>query len=203
MRIGNKNRRGFTLIELIIGMAMFGIIAVVITSFEAQFEKITLFINQSIENRQGFDSVFQSLRTEIRSAGSSAIGGYTIESATSTSFVFFSDVDGDGVTERIRYTITPSSTLERGFIDPSGSPLTYATSSETKQSVITNVVATSSSFQYYDSNYSGTQNPMSYPIDVSLIRMVKITVTADVNPTASPLPVTFSHTINIRNLRTN
>lgn len=193
---------GFTLIEIVVAMGLAVIVFTVLVLFESQFNNATLFISQELNNQQGLDQTFSQVMSAIRSAGQSSVGSYPIESASSTSFVFYSDINNDGLFERVRYTIT-SSTLEQGTVKPTGNPLVYVTSTEAVRELVMNVLPASSTFTYFDANYTGTQNPMTYPIDVSKIRLVRLNLIVDQNINSSPKPIVFSQLVDIRNLRSN
>ncbi len=181
-------------------MAISVVVLGVVGLLEDQLSRVAGFINQELQNQQGLEQVFDVLVTEVRSMGPSSIGGYAIQAAASSSFIFFSDVDQDGIFERVRYTLT-STTLERGLIEPTGNPLQYVTSSETVRTLVTNILAASSTFLYFDENYTGAENPLPAPIDLPSIRVVRIDVYADVSPSTAPQPTYFTNTVAIRNLR--
>jgi hypothetical protein len=134
--------------------------------------------------------------------GPSALGGYAIESASPTSIVFFSDTDKNGVADRVRYFVG-TSTINVGITKASGTPLTYATSTEVTKNIVWNLVSTSTIFEYYNASYTGTQASMTVPIDLPSIRVIKFGVSVDINPGKTPLPTYFTNTVNPRNLRTN
>ena len=194
--------KGFTLIEVVIVIAIFATIFTVIASFGQNTSLLSNLINKSLQAEQDLKQTFQILVTEIRSAGPSSLGAYPIESAATGSIAFFSDIDEDGIFERVRYFVG-TSTLQKGVIKPTGNPLVYATSSEVLKTMVNYLLIATSTFEYYDSNYTGSEAPLSTPIDVTKIRIVKVTVTADVNPGTAPKPVTFTNTIDVRNLRSN
>jgi len=188
--------------EVIIAVGIASGILFMVGLIGSQFSGVANFVNLKLQNRQNTEQIFQTITTEIRSAGPSALGAYTIESASSTALVFFSDIDRDGVIERVRYFMG-TSTIEKGTIKPSGNPLTYTTSTEVIKTVVPNLVSTSSLFQYFDAAYTGSQNPMTPPIDTSRIRIIKMTVSVDINPGKSPLPELLTTTVSVRNLRSN
>jgi hypothetical protein len=145
------------------------------------------------------------MTTEIRSASASGNGSYAIESATTSSFVFYSDINKNGNVERVRYFLG-TSTIYKGITQPNGTPATYPTSSEIVLDIIDNIVtstASTSLFRYYDSSYTGTQSSMASPIDISKIRLIGITFSADIKPSQAPGAEFFSTLVDIRNLRDN
>ena len=194
--------RGFTFIEVVIVIAIFAVIFTVIASFGENTNHLSSLINKSLQIEQDLRQTFQVLVTEIRSAGPSSLGAYPIESAATGSIAFFSDIDEDGIFEKVRYFVG-TSTFEKGVIKPAGNPLVYASSSEIIKSTVNYLILASTTFEYYDANYTGVEASLSAPVDSTKIRVIKITVTADVNPGAAPKPATFTNTINVRNLRSN
>lgn len=198
----NTARHGVTIIELVIAMGISAVILGFIGLLENQLSQVASFVNQELQNQQGLSQVFDALVTEVRSMGPSSIGGYPIELASSTGITFFSDIDEDGVFERVRYYLT-SSTLVKAVIEPTGSPLRYATSSETSRTLVSNVLSASSSFVYFDSTYTGDESPLGFPVAVSAVRIVQVNIYADISPSTAPQPAFFTNTITARNLRSN
>ena len=199
-----RSRRGFSLFEVILTMAIATSIIFVIAAFRSNLDQMQNFTSQKLQSRQDIDQTIQIMTTEIRSAGPSSAGAYPIEAATSTSFTFYSDIDKNGVFDRVRYWLG-TSTIQKGVVRPSGNPLTYTTSTEIVTTLVNNVVTNSSAtlFSYYDSNYTGSQTPMSFPIIISQVRLVQFSFSADINTSSTPLPEFFSQTVDIRNLRSN
>jgi hypothetical protein len=111
-------------------------------------------------------------------------------------------VDSDGTNERVRYFFT-SSTLAKGVIEPTGNPLVYASSSETVRTLVSNVLAASSTFRFFDDTYIGTGTGLASPVGVSIIRVVQVDVYADISPSTAPQPTYFTNMVTIRNLRSN
>jgi prepilin-type N-terminal cleavage/methylation domain-containing protein len=193
-------RRGFTLVEVLLAISLTAIVFLGIGSFTGYASKISVTLNNLLQADQDLAASFRLLVIDIRSLQPSALGGYPIEAATSTSVTFFSDVDQDGIAERVRYLLG-TSTLERGIVEPTGSPLTYATSTEVRRVIATDVTVASSSFQYYDASYgTSSTTPLAFPLSVTAIRAIRVTVTVDKGPTVSPKPTIYSAFITPRNL---
>lgn len=199
-----KDRRGFSLSEIILSIGIFASVIFVVGSFRNNISVLENISSQKLQSRQDIEQTIQILTTEIRSAAPSSLGEYPIQSAATSSFVFFSDIDKDGLYERVRYTFV-TSTIEKGVVKPSGNPLSYNTSTENVVRVMENILTSSTIpvFQYYDDTYTGVEMSMASPISVPDVRIVKFSVFADINPQKSPVPLFFSQTINIRNLRSN
>ena len=199
-----KDKRGFSLFEVLIVTALFGLVLFAVVSLRGNLDVLQNLVNQKLQSRADLSQTLQIFVTELRSAGPSSLGAYPIAAAASSSLTFYSDIDKDGLFERVSYTLA-SSTLKKSVIKPTGNPLTYATSSVVTTTVVNYVVPqpAASIFSYYDSAYTGSEAAMTEPIDLGAVRIVKISIYADVNPATAPAPVLFTDTINIRNLRSN
>lgn len=198
-------RGGFSLFEILFVLTIVPAIIFVISGFSANLNTLQSFLNRKLQSRQDVDQAFQIMTTEIRSAGPSSLGAYPIDSASTSSFTFYSDINKDGLFERVRYFLAATSTIQKGVIKPSGNPLVYATSSEIITTAVSNVVVSTSTilFSYYDFNYTGVEPPMSYPLDISKIRVVKFSVNVSLNASSTPTPEFFSGTVFMRNLKSN
>ena len=196
-----KNKKsGFTLIETLIGVAIFVLILGVLATFSKSIWTSNSFIMAELEGSNTGRAALKTMVAEIRTASSGNNGAYAIATATSTSIIFYSDIYNDGLKEKIRYFLN-GTTLQRGVIRPTGSPLGY-TGSEIITTLVSNVT-NSSLFDYYDKNYDGTTAALATPVDISAVRLIKITITTDMNPVQAPSPITFSSQVMLRNLKDN
>jgi len=141
------------------------------------------------------------MTSEIRTASIADTGAYVIGLATASAFIFYADIDSDGLKEKIRYFLN-GPLLQKGVVKPVGSPLTYNEANEVISTLVSNITNTSI-FDYYDKNYTGTETPLVFPVNIALVRLVKITLTVDKDANRTPEPITFSTQISIRNLKDN
>lgn len=157
-------------------------------------------INMGILVEQEMHQTLQLMIPEIRSASQSNVGNYPIESAATTTLVFYSDINRDGVFERVRYFLD-GSTFKKGVVNPTGDPLVYVTSSEKISELVHNMIE-SQIFSYYDMNATSTAaTPLTHPVDVQDINIVRITLVANRGTTSSPSIVGTESQATIRNLR--
>ncbi len=197
----NKPNAGFTLIEILVGLALFAGIAFIIGTFMKSILDYQTLFTQQLSGEQEIQNTFAAITPEVRSMIPSALGGYAIGQVATSSVTFYGDIDSDGIAEQVRYFLN-GTTLEKGVIDPTGSPLAYIGANEVVSDMIHNVVATSTPiFTYYDMNYTGSEPAMTYPITIANIRLIKLTVTVKDPNKATPLSA--STEIVPRNLRTN
>ncbi len=200
-------RSGFSVFEVLIVAALGAGIIFAISNFVIGTAGFQDVVTQNLDARQDVEQTLQQFTTDVRSIGQSELGAYPIESATTSSLVFFSDIDLDGITERVRFFLATSTgvttTVYRGTIEPTGTPAVYSLASEIVAPAVRNVVSSSLPlFEYFDAAFIGSQSPMTLPVVLQNIRLIRINLSIDVGPRA-PKPIFYSRTANIRNLRSN
>jgi type II secretory pathway pseudopilin PulG len=196
-----KNKKGSTLLEILFGISIFILIVVALTLFSRNFWVYTSFISAGLDDADAGRQVIKTMVAEIRKASTANTGAYVINLATASAFTFYSDIDNDTLKEKVRYFLS-GNLLQKGVTKPTGSPLTYDVLNEKITTLVSNVT-NSSIFDYYDTNYDGSTAPLSSPVAISSIRLIKITITKEKDPNRSPVPVTFSTQVSIRNLKDN
>ncbi len=193
---------GFSLFEVVLAIGIASIVVVVAVRFGAVLSSFGTAIGNQTQTGQEAILGFQVFTTDIRAMNVSSLGAYPLESTATSSLIFYSDVDQDGLFERVRYFFG-TSTLQRGIIKPTGNPFVYATSSEIVTTAIQRVAVSKSIFDYFDSSYTGSQNPLTSPIDTLAVRIIRPTIVITVGTATSSRQMTFMQTITIRNLRSN
>ena len=147
LRVKKKGRDdfGFTLVELMITLAMTGIIVVAIYSAYNVQQRTYYTQDQVIEVQQNLRAALDVMVREIRMAGydPSRSNGFSITTTTANKLIFDMDLDEDGITggtnESITYELS-GTTLDRNgqaiaenieaievqFLDAVGNPLAYS-----------------------------------------------------------------------------
>ena len=144
--------------------------------------------------------------SELRSTAPSALGSYPVETAATNTITFFADVNSDDVSDRIRYFFDPvTHKVMRGVVLAEGEPPAYNLADETLSTLITDIANGTSTpvFDYYDKNYAGTSSPLTLPINITDIRLVKVTIKIEKNPDRGPLLTTMTSQAAFRNLKDN
>jgi len=200
-----KNKKklvhGFTLIEILFSISILIIVLTAITLFAKNVWEYNMFISSGLEDTDAARTAFKTITAEIRTAGSADTGSYTISQANATTFSIYSDINSNGLKERVRYFLENGS-LKKGVIEPTGSPLSYNPSNEIITTIIPHII-NASIFNYYDENYDGTTSSLPSPINIPVIRLVKITIIIDKDPNKPPSPITMTTQVLIRNLKDN
>lgn len=197
--------RGFTLIEVLIAMGIAVALALAVAIFAKDIFLNNGFISNSLNAEQAGRTVIRRMVGELRSALPGSNGAYTIEKADRNELIFYTDLDTDGLKERVRYTLVGSTTLEKGVTRPTGQPYIYNLAGENKSTVAINLLMATGTdiFAYYDRNYNGSSSPRSFPVDIPDIRLIKVSLRIEADKNRSPVPLIFTSQVLIRNLKDN
>lgn len=106
---------GFTLLEVVLAMFIFAVILGLALIFGAYFSKSYDF---SFEENIAVGEAERSVRVmsqELREARDGEDGSYPLATANDQELVFYSDVDNDGQTERVRYYLVANQLVRQVF----------------------------------------------------------------------------------------
>ncbi|MES2215708.1 MAG: hypothetical protein V4481_00215 [Patescibacteria group bacterium] len=196
--------RAFTLVELLTSIAIMVSILVAVSAFQYNVINFNRSGAVALTNTQEAQSLMKTMARELRSMEPGANGTYPLENAATSTITFYSDPDGDGIKDQIRYYVATSS-LYRALIKPSGNPPSYVQASETRKILATGIrnSSTTPMFEYFVSSYAGTSTPLTYPLNIPLIRLVRVNLSIDTDPNKSPIVRTFTTQAALRNLKDN
>src|SRR3989344_8693114 len=197
-----KASSGFTLIEIMIFIGLSAGVLAVLGLVVTNIASLKDYFGEALSAEQEIQQTLTEMGPEIRSISQSNIGSYPIESSASTTLIFYSAIDQDGLFERVRYFLS-GTTLKKGVIKPTGNPLQYVLGNEVVRDVVRNIVPGYDIFSYYDRTYTGTENPLTQPVGVSGVRLIRVTLTVNRNGPQGSGAVTLSERFTIRNLRDN
>lgn len=192
-----KSGEGFTLIESLLTIAIFVLalgaaVGLVLGLYRAQgytFQQI-LAIEEA---RNGIETMIK----EIREARGGDDGSYIIERADDFEFIFYSDIDKDGDTERIRYFIERTD-FRKGVIDPSGDPLGYK--GEEKITILSKYVRNQPPiFHYFDGNLQ----ELPPPARLQDTKLMRVYLVINIDPDRPPQNFILENDVQLRNLKTN
>lgn len=193
----NKKNNGFTLIEMEIAVAIFGLIAVAVSSFIVYIYKTERHNLSQLEAVNSARRALELVSAEIRNARQAETGAYTIDTADSQSLILYSDDDNDDQTEKVRYFLD-NKQFKKGVIEP---PYTVA---ETVSVIASNVVNNADAiFQYYDQNFTGSEASLATPADITQVKLVKIILKIDKDENISPPVFLVETNAQLRNLKEN
>ncbi len=205
MLLLQKKQAGVTLIEIIVSIGIFAIIVVSWNVIVIQNYRTTSFgDDQQSAIREAREAAAIMVR-EIREMSTAENGAYALEDAQDDEIIFFSDVDSDVLTERIRYFIDGTE-LKKGVTEPTGDPLEYVTSTESVITIANHLFNQSNNlFTYYDEfyPYSTSTNPLPAPARLISTKLIHIQLHVTVDPANAPETFIVESDVQLRNLKTN
>lgn len=170
------NKKGFTIIEILITLAIVGILGAGVLGLQYILGQNQLIVWRNYLNVNAANRNVTSIVREIRTAQISESGSYPLELAQDAQVVFYTDIDFDGVVERVRYFLAGSN-FSRGIIEPTGQPATYPSGDE-KVKVLTENVRNGATpvFYYYNGGWpeDTVNNPLTTPSSPSEVKLIRV-----------------------------
>lgn len=201
----HTTQQGFTLVEVLVTLSIFlivtvGAAALVITSIQTN-----AVIWEQLATQNDGRQVLAEVVNDVRRAEVSSIGSYPIVTAEAYELTIYADIDDTPDRERVRYWLD-NERLYKGVIKPSGAPLRYPTSTETSKVLAEDVKNLGEGvpiFEYYPESYTGTSTPLTQPVQLTDIRMIRVSLELEEDPTQTPVPLHVESLAHIRNLKEN
>jgi prepilin-type N-terminal cleavage/methylation domain-containing protein len=193
--------KGFTLIEILVVIAIVSGVAVLIGLFTLDISNFGIFLGDTIGAQQELQQTMNLMLIEIRSIGPSDSGSYPIAAVASNSFTFFSNIDSDNSFERVRYFLD-GTTFKKGVVKASGAPPIYNLATEKISILVNNVLVQPGTniFSYYNAKYMGSGSALPFPFPIASVRMVRVDLTSDRTPQDIQSRVTYSISAKLRNI---
>ena len=197
--------RGFTLMETLLTIFIFGILMIGTTLMMKDIISVSRQQLGILTNVDQARIIANNFVNEIRNAAYGANGAYPINQVGDNQIIFFSTgIKNNGTVSQVRYYIS-GNTLYKGVTNPAGSPLSYNGQNETITALSTEMANNGSPlFYYYDGNYNGNGNSLSQPVNINVVKFIKINLIVLKEVTANS---TATFTVlaggNIRNLKNN
>ncbi len=189
--MSNNKKHAFTLIEILVAMAITSIIILIFNQFLITGFKSTTFNMEQeeaiSEARNGLDVITK----EIRGANSSDNGSYAISEISTSSFVFYNDINKDSKREKIRYYLDGYD-LKKEVTQP-GIDNSYMSTSTV--SVLSKYINNRGAdiFKYYDGSNVETNS-------IDRIKLISITLYVNVTPERAPDDYILETDVTFRNL---
>jgi type II secretory pathway pseudopilin PulG len=200
-----KKQSGFTMIETIILIFVFSLAMGAITTFIFYAYRISDYDFQQSQAIRNARSGIETMVEEIREAQSGDDGSYILEKADDQEFIFYSDVDKDSHTERVRYFLEDS-VLKKGIVKPAGSPPVYDLDTEIIN-ILSSYVRNGDTpiFIYYNGDWPGDEinNPLPTPTRLIETKLMHIYLKINVDVNRSPCDFELESDAQIRNLKDN
>ncbi|MDD3284960.1 MAG: hypothetical protein PHZ07_05190 [Patescibacteria group bacterium] len=187
-------KKGMSLIEIIFTITIGFLVLLVINDFIAKgFKSITISSEKedAIEHAR---KALESMTKELRGANSSEKGDYPISTIQEQNFIYYTDIDRDGQTEKIRYYLDKEDNKLKMIIYEPGDLNDYNTTGQT--SILAEYVNNNNEkiFSYYDSNGNETD-------EINKIGLIKILLKINITPTRLPDDYEIETDVQFRNLK--
>lgn len=188
------NKRGYTLMEILVTMSIFAIIGTLTWRFIATGFLATTFNMEQQEAISNARKAIDIMTKEIRGANNSEQGSYPLSRIDDQDFIYYSDLDEDDQVEQIRYFLTGTTLLK--IVTEPGALNDYSGAGATSTVSLYVNNDEEAIFSYYDSDYVSTSA-------INEIRLINIKLKINVTPTISPRDYYVETDVNLRNLKDN
>lgn len=200
-----KNLFGVTLLELSVTIGIFIIIVLAWNNFTIQNIRSSTFGQEQLEAIRQAQKGIDIMAKELRELSQSENGSYGLELAGDQEIIFYSDIDQDVYTERVRYFLTDN-TLKKGIIEPTGYPPTYNPLNETIITISENVRNdTEPIFTYFNGEYpyDTINNPLPAPARLIETKLINVFLRINIDPKRAPNNFDLYTDVQLRNLKNN
>ena len=189
-----KKGEGFTLIEIMVALAIFVMVVIVGNSFISQGFRYITFTSEQDTALENARRVMDPIIKDIRAANTSEHGDYALAEINPQNFIYYTDTDKDEETEKIRYFLD-GSFLKQEIIEP-GDLKDY--SGDPVLSTLVEYVNNGEDpiFRYYNSDNNETDV-------INDVRLVKVRLNINVYPEKAPEDHWAESDVQLRNLKDN
>jgi hypothetical protein len=153
-------------------------------------------------NQRKARQIIDIIKKELREATEGEGNQYPLVTCNANEIVYYSDIDEDGATERVRYFMD-GNIFKRGVVEPNASG--NYTGGEQIRNIMNNVLndAGQPVLRYYNSAYVGSGSPLAAPATCGEVRLIQIEFVIDAVLELQPGAFRVSSMIQFRNLKTN
>ena len=200
-----QKHTGFTLLEVIIAIFIFTAVVVVGAVISLYYFRNYSFSFEEYRALAQTQTSLTGMVREIREARLGDNGAWPLVETNDTSFTFYSDVTGDGRSDRVRYFISGTD-LMKGVIVPSAVPVSYPPGNETLRIIAQNLdIGATPVFTYYNGDWPDDQvnNPIPSALRLLNTRLVKLYLRININPSGGSEPYEMTTSVQIRTLKDN
>ena len=198
-----KREQGFTLIEMLVVIAINTILVIVITSSIAQIYKNNSY---TFEQANEIEAARRSIGIWVRDAREitlGADGSYPVALLQNNKMGFYSDIDRDANVEYVEYSLS-TTTLTKKTYNPIGNPPVYSTTTADTTEILSTYVQNGLQnvpvFTYYSATGTVLASPSSMLTDM---RYVVMKVIVNIDPARSPGEFMLHASAAPRNLKDN
>jgi len=189
-----QNKKAFSLIEMVVVVALVSMITVVVTAFLSESIKTYRLKRQSVELEGKAAQAMREFEITTRAADK-------IIKANDNELIFLRYFDLTSVfPTQVRYFIDGNK-FKMGLTQPSGTDpnIVYPPENETIELLINDVVNADLLFKYFD----GSNAELSLPINVTNLKMISLSISLDKNGDLPPASIVETTKVSLRNMKDN
>ncbi len=171
-----KLTKGVTLIEVLLVGVITSLLGLGILALQYIISQNQVVALQNVLNVEEANNFITTMVREIRNIRPGDNAAYPLERAQDQEMIFYSDIDFDGQSEKVRYTINGTQFV-KGVIEPVGFPPTYPAGTEKVRVLSENVRnGPDSVFYYYNGDWPAdtTNNPLPSPTRLSDTKLMRV-----------------------------
>ncbi len=178
-----NNQKGMTAVEALVAICLFAVASALVASFIVFSFKNHLRINEEALATDRVNINIQHLVEELRKMKTGENGSFPVETASSNEIIFYSDINEDGLAERVKYVLENGDFFKEVIV-PTGEPLTYLEENIERTKIaegITNEEA-SPIFRYLgiDPVGGGNNLELSQPLDIFRVRLIVVSLKTEI-----------------------
>jgi prepilin-type N-terminal cleavage/methylation domain-containing protein len=200
------HQKGMTLIEMLVAIAvmliaMQGMTYLFVTSWDRNKSIIETGLASATASRTVNQTIIQ-----LRAIKQGDNGDYPIEEADDFDLTIYTDIDDDGVTEKVHYYLDlVNDEFKRGVSNPNNTvPVTYPSGDSVTTTLAEFIVneSTDPVFSYYNDDYPSdtVNNPLSTPASLGSVQLIKIKLRVNIDPVHAPENINIESFVDLRNM---
>lgn len=200
-----RTKYAFTIMEVSVAIGIFSLLSIAVAWILITSVRSSSIVWDQLQSQNDVDRALHTIVNDARRAETSNIGSYPIAITGDYEFAFYGNVDADAYKERVRYWLD-NKTLKKGVIKPSGMPLAYNPLNESVVEIAHNVTSQIDGnpvFLYYDETFTGSESALAQPVAVTTVRVIRIRIDLERDPTKSPVPLHGESVVAVRNVKAN
>ncbi|MBU0570281.1 prepilin-type N-terminal cleavage/methylation domain-containing protein [Patescibacteria group bacterium] len=196
---------GFSLIEVLVASVLICVVGGGLLAIQSILSKNQVNVIRNYISVDEANTNISTLVRELRNTRTGDNGAYPLEQALDQEIIFYSDIDFDGQTERVRYFLSETQ-LTKGVIEPQGFPVTYPSEIEKVKVVSENVRnGATPIFYYYNGDWPSdtTNNPLDTPTRLSETKLMNVYLELNPNENNPERNYILQSYVQIRTLKDN
>jgi len=188
------NKKGFTILELMISIFIFGMVSTIAVNFITTSSKSIRFSDEQGTAVENARNAVNQMVSELKEAKHSEGTDSAIKKMEDQDLIYYADYDNDGKTEQIRYTIDDKDLIKIITEPGTLNDYTGAVSTSTLSKYINN--ENEPIFYYFDAN-------MATATEAYDVRLIRAYLKVNVTPTIMPNDYIIITDVSLRNLKDN